>query len=130
MRTRDLFRRRLEDARRRELESRAGAPPPDHRRASLMEPVVQAATEIQNELKHADYLVWKLHDDLVGVQAPHHGDRIEISVGLYESGKSYYRVLTNSRDDTYAAPQDAIDRFMDELSEMIAAIEMVRGDDE
>jgi hypothetical protein len=129
MRTRDLFRRRLEDARRRELESRAGTPPPDHRRASLMQPVVQAALEIQTELKHADYLVWKLHDDLVGVQAPHHGDRIEISVGLYETGKSYYRVLTNSRDDTYAGPQEAIDRFMDELSEMIAAIELVKGDE-
>ncbi|MDH3233164.1 MAG: hypothetical protein OEQ29_06530 [Alphaproteobacteria bacterium] len=129
MRTRDLFRRRLEDARRRELESRAGEPPPDHRRASLMAPIVKAALEIQKELKHADYLVWKLLDDLVGVQAPHHGDRIEISVGLYESGKSYYRVLTNTRDDTYRGPQEAIDRFMDELSDMIAAIELVKGDE-
>jgi hypothetical protein len=127
MRTRELFRRRLEDARRRELESRAGAPPPDDRRASLMKPVVQAALEIQKEVKNADYLVWKLKDDLVGVQAPHHGDRIEISVGLYDSGKSYYRVLTNSRDDTYRAPEEAIERFVDELSEMIAAIELVQG---
>jgi len=129
MRTRDLFRRRLEDARRRELETRAGKPAPDHRRASLMKPVVQAALEIQKELKNAEYLVWKLHDDMVGVQAPHHGDRIEISVGIYESGKSYYRVLTNSRDDTYPGPQEAIERFVDELSEMIAAIEMVAGDE-
>ena len=104
-----------------------GEPPPDHRRASLMAPIVKAALEIQKELKHADYLVWKLLDDLVGVQAPHHGDRIEISVGLYESGKSYYRVLTNTRDDTYRGPQEAIDRFMDELSDMIAAIELVKG---
>jgi hypothetical protein len=127
MRTRDLFRRRLEDARRRELETRAGRPPPDHRREALMAPIVSAALDIQKELKHADYLVWKLRDHTVGVDAPHHGDKIEISVGLYESGKSYYRVLTNSRDDTYRGPQEAIERFMDELSDMIAAIELVKG---
>ena len=124
---RDRFRRKLNTARKREFGQRPSPMTSDHRKKVMIEPVLAAIKEIKKELSGEDYLVWKLRDDTVGVDAPIHGDKIEVSVGVWATGRAYFRVLTNSRDETYKTPEEAVDRFMDELSEMIASIELING---
>jgi len=119
------FRRKLDVARKREFGRRPTPMTSDHRKRVMLEPVHAAIKEIEKELRDESYLVWRMRDDVVGVDAPTHGDKIEVTVGVWDTGRAYFRVLTNSRDDTYKTPEEAVERFMDELSDMVAAIELI-----